>query len=93
MLMNLSSPVFAQPNEIITCTGTLVDIQTRAVGWPLAVIYDASSRRTCMVDRAGAEHDPMKPCHVGETCRISGSYRRVGNTYSIQTITSVDRAD
>jgi hypothetical protein len=93
MLLILSYPAVAQSDESITCTGKLINIQTRTKGWPLAVIYDADARRTCTVDRAEAEQDPMKPCSAGERCRISGTYRRVGNTYSIHTIISVDRAD
>jgi len=93
MLLALSHGAFAQTDESVTCIGKLMDIQTRTKGWPLAVIYDADARRTCTVDRAEFEQDPMKPCGAGERCRISGTYRRVGNTYSINTIISVDRAD
>jgi hypothetical protein len=93
MLLILSYSAVAQSDESITCTGKLINIQTRAKGWPLAVIYDADAGRTCTVDRAEAEQDPMKPCSAGEKCRISGTYHRVGNTYSIHTIISVDRAD
>ena len=93
MLLTLSHRAFAQSDDSVTCTGKLTDIQTRAIGWPLAVIYDADARRTCTIDRAEAEQDPMKPCSAGERCRVSGTYRRVGNTYSIRTIISVDRAD
>jgi hypothetical protein len=93
MLVGLSPGAFAQSDESVTCTGKLMDIQTRAKGWPLAVVYDADARRTCTIDRADAEEDPMKPCSAGERCRVNGTYRRVGNTYSILTIISVDRPD
>jgi len=93
MLLALSHGAFAQSDESVTCTGKLIDIQARTIGRPLAVIYDADARRTCTIDRAEAEQDPIKPCSAGERCRVSGTYRRVGNTYSIHTIISVDRAD
>jgi hypothetical protein len=93
MLLTLSHGAFARSDESVTCTGKLIEFQTRTTGWPLAVIYDADVRRTCTIDRAEAEQDPMKPCSAGERCRVSGTYRRVGNTYSIRTIISVDRAD
>ena len=94
MLFALQSGAFAQQSEeSVTCTGKLMDIQTRTKGWPLAVVYDANARRTCTIDRAEAEQDPMKPCSAGEICRVNGTYRRVGNTYSILTIISVDRPD
>jgi len=91
LLVCLPNSAFGQTN--ITCTGRLIDVQTRPAGWPLAVIYDVEAKRTCTIDRAEAEHDPMKPCNAGEQCRVSGTYRRVGNTYSIRTIISVGRAD
>src|ERR1700751_1041950 len=93
MLVGLSPGAFAQSDESVTCTGKLMDIQTRSKGLPLAVVYDADARRTCTIDRADAEQDPMKPWSVGEICRVNGTYRRVGNTYSILTIISVDRLD
>jgi hypothetical protein len=93
MLLALSHGAFAQSDESVTCTGKLIDIQARTIGKPLAVIYDADARRTCTIDRAEAEQDPKKPCSAGERCRVSGTYRSVGNTYSIHTIISVDRAD
>jgi hypothetical protein len=94
MLVSLSPGAFAQQSDkSVICTGKLMDIQTRSKGLPLAVVYDADARRTCTIDRADAEQDPMKPCSVGEICRVNGTYRRVGNTYSILTIISVDRLD
>jgi hypothetical protein len=94
MLFALSPGALAQQSdETVTCTGKLMDIQTRTKGWPLAVVYDADARRTCTIDRADAEQDPIKPCSAGEICRVNGTYRRVGNTYSILTIISVDRPD
>jgi hypothetical protein len=66
MFVSLSHPAFAQSDERVTCTGRLIDIQTRATGWPLAVIYDADAGRTCTIDRAGAERDPLKPCNAGK---------------------------
>ena len=89
MTLALSHGAFAQSDESVTCTGKLTDIQARTKGWPLAVIYDADARRTCTIDRAEAEQDPMKPCSAGERCRVNGTYRRVGNIYSIRTIISV----
>jgi len=91
MLTILSHPALA--DETVTCIGRLIDLQTRTTGWPLAVIYDADAKRTCTIDRAGAARDPLTPCDAGERCRVSGTYRRIGNTYSIQTIISVDRAE
>jgi hypothetical protein len=93
MLFALSPGAFAQSDETVTCTGKLTDIQTRVKGRPLAIVYDADARRTCTFDRADAEEDPMKPCSAGEICRVNGTYRKVGNTYSILTIISVDRPD
>jgi hypothetical protein len=83
----------AQPNRI-TCTGTVIDVDTRAKAeWPLAVTYDENGHYTCTVDRAGSGHDPLRPCSVGEKCRVVGSFQKIGHTYSIRMIVSVDRAE
>ena len=92
-LLIVPATAVAQPNRI-TCTGTLVDVAIRARDeWPLAVIYDADGGYTCTIDRTGAGHDPLRPCSVGEKCRVIGTFRKVGQTYSIRMIVSVDRAD
>jgi len=84
------NPSLAQRNTV-TCTGTLIDVWLKPKGeWPLPVIYDATGGYTCTIDRTGAGHDPMRPCSVGEKCRIVGTYRMFGvgeqRTYAIQTI-------
>lgn len=86
----LATPAAAQPS--ITCTGTLIDVDTQAkADWPLAMIYDQSGR-VCTVDRGGAGHDPLRPCSVGEKCRVVGTFRKIGQTFTITTIVSVERA-
>jgi hypothetical protein len=80
----------------ITCAGVLIDVWLTPKGsWPLAVIYDADGKSTCSISREGAGHDPLKPCSVGERCKVTGTYRRFGYegsvTYSIQKIDSVGR--
>jgi hypothetical protein len=94
LLSLAASPALAQKN-VVTCTGTLieVDLKLRA-DWPLAVIYDTAGHYTCIIDRDGAGRDPLRPCNVGEKCRVVGSYsRKIGHTYSIRTLTSVDAAE
>jgi len=93
LILMLSFPARAQSNRI-TCTGTLVDVWLRAnAGWPLGVIYDADGHYACAIDRSGAGHEPLKPCSFGEKCRVVGVFRKVGETYWIRTIVSVDRAE
>jgi hypothetical protein len=89
----------AQPEAArVTCEGVLVDVWLGPKSvWPLAVIYDEAHNYTCSYDRANATHDPLKACVVGETCRISGTYRKHegyagGNpTYSIQMLEGIER--
>ena len=72
----------------------LIDVDLRAgAEWPLAVIYDVSGHYTCTVDRSASGHDPSRPCPVGEKCRIVGTFRKIGQTYSIKTIVSVNHLD
>lgn len=84
----------------VTCKGALTDVWLKPKdSWPLAVIYDQDHDYTCAFDRRTATHDPLKACRVGETCRISGTYRKhdgyAGSnpTYSIQMLESVERVD
>jgi hypothetical protein len=93
VLIAISPATMAQEGRI-TCTGILVDVDTRArAEWPLAVIYDANGHYTCTIDRTGSGHDPLRPCSAGEKCRVVGSFRKIGQTYSIRTIVSVDRVE
>lgn len=84
----------------VTCKGALTDVWLRPKDkWPLAVIYDREHDYTCSFDRRNATHDPLKACVVGETCRISCTYRRhegyAGSnpTFSIQILEAVERVD
>ena len=73
--------VLAQSRNI-TCTGTLIDLEIKpGAEWPLAVIYDVIGRYACSIDRTGSGHDPLSPCSLGEKCRITGTYRKIGQTY------------
>jgi hypothetical protein len=74
----------------ITCSGTLVDVELKPRAWPLAVIDDEAGGYACTIDRAGAGHDPMRPCSAGTKCRIVGTYRKIGQTYPIQTVISIE---
>jgi hypothetical protein len=68
----------------ISCTGTLIDVDIDPrMDFPYAVIYDAENYRTCLLDRGRAGHDPLRGlCNVGETCTISGPYKRqIRDTY------------
>jgi hypothetical protein len=68
----------------ISCTGTLIDVDIdQRMDFPYAVVYDSENYRTCMLDRGRAGHDPLRGlCNVGETCTISGPYKRqVHDTY------------
>jgi hypothetical protein len=86
-------PAAAQSDRI-TCTGILIDVDLSArAEWPLAVIYDMSGHYTCTIDRKGSGHDPLRPCSVGEKCRIVSTFRKIGETYSIRTIVSVEYLD
>jgi hypothetical protein len=35
----------------------------------------------------------LRPCNAGEKCRIVGTFRKIGQTYSIRLINSVDNVD
>lgn len=91
--------VRAGAQKQITCTGVLVDVWLNSKAmWPLGVIYDATNNYTCSIDRLHAGHEPLKPCNVGEQCRVTGiasrtlGYPDLGNpTYVIQQIISVER--
>ena len=81
----------AQAAEVITCTGKLSETAT------LAVDVDPAGY-TCTVDLRGAGHDPMRPCSVGDVCRLTGRGHRAGTTgktYAIDEIIDVgpSRAD
>ena len=79
------------PDRTITCTGTLIEVAMRSKVWSLAVIYDAAGGYTCTVDRSGSRHDPMRPCSMGDTCRLVGIYsRKIDTNYFIDRISSVD---
>ena len=86
----VAGPVYAAPQ--IACTGTLIDVDLRPRAlWPLAVIYDEAGNYACTIDRGNSGHEPLKPCSMGEKCRVEGTYRKIGATCSIQIITSIDR--
>jgi hypothetical protein len=75
----------------ITCTGTLIDVDlTARAQWPLAVIWDTNGNYACTIDRAWSGHDPLRPCNIGERCRVVGTFRKIGQTYSIKTIDRVE---
>jgi hypothetical protein len=88
----LSIPATAQSNRI-TCTGVLTEAETRSSAWPLGIIHDVGGHYICTIDRAASGHDALKPCSVGDKCRVIGTFHKVGPTYSIQTIISVDRTE
>jgi hypothetical protein len=96
-----NAPATAQGDpRSVTCQGALTDVWLKPKDpWPLAIIYDRDHDYTCSYDRRNATHDPLKACVVGQTCRISGTYRKhegyAGSnpTYSIQMLESVDRVD
>jgi hypothetical protein len=92
LLALLSVPATAQSDRI-TCTGILTEAETRTSAWPLGIIHDAGGHYMCTIDRTASGHDPLKPCSVGNKCRLIGTFRKVGQTYSIQAIISVDRAE
>src|SRR5437879_4673948 len=71
LFITLASP--GQAAEVITCTGKLSETAK------LAVIVDPAGY-TCTVDLRGAGHDPMRPCTVGEHCRLTGRGHRTGST-------------
>ena len=72
--------------EVVTCTGKLSETPR------LAVVVDPAGY-TCTVDLRGAGHDPMRPCSVGDICRLTGRGHRsgsTGKTYAIDEIIDVD---
>ena len=82
----------------VTCEGVLIDVWLGPKStWPLAVIYDEGHDYTCSYDRGNATHDPLKACRVGETCRISGTFRKhegyAGSnpTFYIQMLEQIER--
>jgi hypothetical protein len=79
----------AQAAEVITCTGKLSETAT------LAVVVDPAGY-TCTVHLRGSGHDPMRPCSVGDACRLTGRGHRTGTTgktYVIDQIIAVDPVD
>lgn len=79
----------AEAAEVITCTGKLSETAT------VAVVVDPAGY-TCTVDLRGAGHDPMRPCSVGDVCRLTGRGHRAGTTgktYAIDEIIAVDPAE
>src|SRR3954466_1395917 len=81
----------AEAQNRITCTGTLIDVDTSPrASWPLAAIRDTKGGHVCTIDRTGSGHDPLRPCNVGETCRVVGTARKVRNTFQIKTLIDVD---
>ena len=68
------------PDRTITCTGLLIDVAMRPKVYTLAVIYDAAGGYTCTVDRSAWRHDPMKPCSMGDVCRLVGTCSRKVDT-------------
>jgi hypothetical protein len=79
----------AEAAEVITCTGKLSETAT------VAVVVDPAGY-TCTIDLRGAGHDPMRPCSVGDVCRLTGRGHRAGTTgktYAIDEIIAVDPAE
>jgi hypothetical protein len=89
LLALLSIPTTGQPDRI-TCTGILTEAETQTSASPLGIIHDAVGHYMCTIDRT-ASGDPLKPCSVGDKCRVIGTFRKVGQTYAIEKIISVDR--
>jgi hypothetical protein len=62
--------------------------------YTLAVIYAAAGGYTCTEDRSAWRHDPMKPCSMGDMCRLVGTYsRKVDTSYFIERIATIDKAE
>jgi len=85
-------------NRMITCAGLMIDVGLRPKAWALAVIYDAEGGYTCTIDRAGAGHDPMRPCSAGKKCKLTGIYKHkidtgYSTTYLIDRIMSLDTVE
>jgi hypothetical protein len=98
LALALTANAQAGAQKQITCTGVLVDVWLNSKAmWPLGVIYDATNNYTCSVDRLNSGHEPLKPCNVGEQCRVTGIASQLGNpvfgnpTYVIQQSISVER--
>lgn len=82
----------AEPDQV-TCTGILSEAETRTSAWPLKVIQDADTHHFCTIDRTASGHDLFKACSLGDKCRVIGTFRKVGPTYSILRVISVTRAE
>jgi hypothetical protein len=83
----------AHSDERMTCTGILIDVDLSARSpWPLAVIFNADSKRTCTISRDSAGHDPLRQCDVGEKCTVVGIFRKIGETYSLRRFISIDHS-
>jgi hypothetical protein len=92
LLAPLGIGAAAEPDRI-TCTGILTEAETRTTAWPLGVIQDTGGHYLCTIDRAASGRDLIKGCAVGDKCRVIGTFHKVGQIYSIQTIISADRAE
>jgi hypothetical protein len=90
LLAELSVGATAEPDRI-TCTGIVTEAETRTSAWPLSVIQDTGNHYVCTIDRTAARD--LKPCSLGGKCRVIGTFHKVGQTYSIEKIISVDRAE
>ena len=87
----LSLGATAEPDRI-ACTGILTEAETRTSAWPLSVIHDTGGHYICTIERSTGGN-PLKTCAVGEKCRVIGTFHKVGQTYSIEKIISVNRAE
>ena len=61
----------------------------------MAYIVDQSAGYTCIVNLRSFDHDPMRPCSVGDICRVTGRGHS-GSTdkiYVIDEINDVNRGE
>ena len=76
---------------LVACVGPLIDVDLDPqADFPLAVIYDSFNKYTCVIDRRSSGHDPLRPCSAPELCRVVGTAKKIGNTYHIIRLITVD---
>jgi hypothetical protein len=96
VVLNRSCPARAQQNDI-TCTGKFI-VFRHQVPPQLAPFFDPAALilagpYSCVIARTAAGLDQLRRCNSGENCRVVGVYsRKVGATYTIRRLISVDVA-
>jgi hypothetical protein len=93
-LLLLTTAAMAK-DERMECSGTVVDAPNHARNqdpdhW---IYFDSGSK--CVIGWDGAGHDPIKPCAVGEECKITGiwSHREGSKIWRLKQFIHIQRIE